>query len=204
MWMISSFLAILFPQRCIGCGKNNMSLCERCIHHARRTLSPSHPYNISLFDFQDPLIKKVIHAIKYYHRKDLVRPLVILLAQELQVLPELKNSTIVPIPMPRMRKIMRGYNQAELIAYELSTHLSLPYSFSVLTRTGHRKRQVTTTTKEKRIKNQKGSFKVLKDISGQTFLLVDDVRTTGATLDEARSMLLRYGASKVFTVTLAH
>lgn len=105
--------------------------------------------------------------------------------------------------MPRMRKLIRGYNQAELIAYALGKRLSLPVRLA-LARTKSPSRQATITEKALRMKNQKGSFGVVGDVSHKTIILVDDVTTTGATLLEARAVLLKHQAKSVHAFALAH
>jgi ComF family protein len=163
-----------------------------------------HPHIISIFDFRDPLIKRAIHAIKYYHRKDLVGPLAFELASELRALSGIETYTLVPVPMPRLRKLLRGYNQAERIAEELSRLLALPVDANVLVRTHASRRQAMVKTKAERLKNQAGSFSIEKSSAGMNLILVDDVTTTGATVEEARRILLRNGAKSVLAATLAH
>ena len=164
-----------------------------------------------MYSFRDPLIKKVIHAIKYFHRKDLIQPLTHELAQELNKIVSpgpyiLVPSAylLIPIPMPLLRKYMRGYNQAEIIAKELSKECSLPVTTTILARTRSPKRQVMTTTRGERLRNQHKSFKINKNVKNLNIILVDDVTTTGATIFEARKILLEAGASTVRAVTLAH
>jgi ComF family protein len=99
---------------------------------------------------------------------------------------------------------MRGYNQADFIARELSQECSLPYTTKLLTRTGRHIRQVTTKSRSERLKNQNNSFVAKGNVEGLHCILVDDVTTTGATIDEARKTLLRAGAMTVHAVTIAH
>lgn len=202
--MVTSFFQILFPPRCFGCGKGTVSLCARCIRLSRKSLSSPYPYITSIFDFKDPLIKRVIHASKYYHRKDLLPPLVLELAQELKHVPDIHLYALVPIPMPRIRKLLRGYNQSELIAQQLSTLLSIPASTSILGRIKTPLRQAVTKTKTERMKNQHGSFGIVDGAYSTHIILIDDVTTTGATLVEARNILLKNGAQSVLAYTLAH
>jgi competence protein ComFC len=204
MWMISYLFEILFPPSCLGCRKAGTSLCDRCIKLSRKVLSTPYPYTISLFDFKDPLVKRAIHALKYYHRRDLALPLADALTAELKNIPHLETYTLVPIPMPRFRKLFRGYNQAELIAQQLSRVLTIPVQTNVLKRSTSPTRQVTMHTKTERIKNQHGSFSCDLDLSGMNFIIIDDVTTTGATLNEARSVLLKKNAKQVYAATVAH
>lgn len=204
---ISKLLALFFPPQCYGCSKEGFSLCVDCLKQCRKSLDTPAIFITSIYSFRDPLIKKAIHAIKYFHRRDLIEPLTQELAEELKA-----NSyklmangwTLVPIPMPRIRKYMRGYNQAELIAKALAKQCSLTINTKALTRLHAPKRQVMTKTKSERLQNQHGSFKVISNVHNMDILLVDDVTTTGATLIEARKALLKAGANTVRAVTIAH
>jgi ComF family protein len=206
MWMMrssfSKILDTLFPKRCFACKKEGQSLCKRCIDGTRKSLETPHPYILSIFSFKDPLIRQAIHALKYYHRRDIIPVLAQHLAQEMRQ--RYYSGVLVPIPMPRGRLYVRGYNQAKEIARELSKELGLPLSTSLLARKLSPSRQVTHIQRRERLRNQRGSFIVTSDLRELDIILVDDVTTTGATIDEARTALLRAGARSVQAVTLAH
>ncbi len=208
MWMISKIITILFPSHCYKCQKEGFSLCASCLKNCKKSLDTPEPYITSIYSFKDPLIKKLIHAIKYFHRKDLIEPLTQELAHEIRVTDNYKGIaddwTLVPIPMPRLRKYMRGYNQAEYIAQSLSQQCSLPINTDLLNRLSSPQRQVTTKTRSERLKNQYHSFKVINDVRDMNIILVDDVTTTGATISEARRVLLKAGAKSVKALTIAH
>ena len=106
--------------------------------------------------------------------------------------------------MPKFRKYIRGYNQAELITEELTKKLPTLTITHALMRNKSPKRQVTTRTRSERLLNQQGSFKTIENVTELNIILVDDVTTTGATLLEARKELLAHGAASVRCVTLAH
>lgn len=208
MWMIAKvfhFLGnILFPPRCMSCGKQDVALCEHCISRSRKSLITPRPFIISHFDFKEPVIRRSVHAIKYYHRRDLIHPLVMPLRKQLLLLPNIEKYVLVPIPMPRTRKLVRGYNQAELIARELGKTLALPVRADILERARGGSRQVKAKTRTERMKNQQGAFRTKESPARMRILLVDDVVTTGATLEEARKVLLSEGALNVHAATLAH
>ena len=157
----------------------------------------------SIYSFRDPLVRRAIHAIKYFHRKDLLEPLSKELAHELSQ-ESYKSYTLVPIPMPRLRRYMRGYNQAGLLAEILSKKTSLPFRCDVLVRTHNVARQVRAKERSSRLKNQRGSFRVVGTVENMNIALIDDVTTTGATINEARKMLLQAGARTVKVFTIAH
>lgn len=213
MWIIKSCLTkiitIFFPPNCYNCRKEGFTLCSTCLKCCKKSIDSPALYIKSIYSFHDPLIKKVVHAIKYFHRRDLIEPLTQTLANEIKgyistLNIDTSNLVLVPIPMPRLRKYMRGYNQAELIALELSKQCSLPVKTNILTRKYSPKRQVTTKTKSERLQNQRNSFETISSVKNMSIILVDDVTTTGATLTEARKILLKAGAKSVFAVTIAH
>lgn len=212
MWMIyeviSKFLNILFPLSCIKCKKEGNSFCEQCLSLCKKSLDTPALYHISIYSFKDPYIKKAIHAIKYFHKKDLISSLTydlsLKIQEEIRKHPENIPWILVPIPMPRLRKYMRGYNQTELIAEEIAKHIPHTKVICALKRNKASKRQVTTKTRSERLQNQQGAFKTSINIKDKYIILIDDVTTTGATLLEARKTLLKSGARKVYTATIAH
>jgi ComF family protein len=113
-------------------------------------------------------------------------------------------SVLIPIPMPRLRRYIRGYNQAELFAEEISRQTGLPLYRDTVIRKHSPKRQVTLRTRTSRLTNQKGSFMVTKDVIGLCIIVIDDVTTTGSTVAEARKVLLSARAKSVTAITVAH
>lgn len=212
MWMIISFFSkainIFFPPLCFGCKTENKTLCDNCLKRCKRAIDTPAIWIISIYDFQDILIKKVIHSIKYYHRRDLIKPFAEILSKELKnsdIYKTKGNSLIlVPIPMPKLRKYLRGYNQAELITRELAKNINLPYGDDLLIRLKTTKRQAKISSRKERINNQKNSFYASKEVANLNIILIDDVTTTGATLNEARETLIKSGALSVNALTIAH
>jgi competence protein ComFC len=212
MWMIISFLSkiadIIFPKSCYGCGKENFKICDKCLKRCTKAVETPSLYITSIYSFKDPLIKQIIHEIKYYHHSDLIETLVKEVANEFQKTIDYELSAInwvlIPIPMPRLRKYIRGYNQSEIIAKKLGEKLSLPVNSNLLIRSYSPKRQVSTKTRNERIKNQYNTFRVNNNVKDLNIILVDDVTTTGATLNEARRVLLKAGAKSIRAITIAH
>lgn len=211
MWVFydiwHTFITILFPPACFICKKENVTLCTTCTATMARAFTFPYTYSYSYFSFKDTSVKQCIHAIKYYHRPDLIEPLVKQSVYELEVLTKRHhNALLVPIPTTRFRTLMRGYNQAERIAKAYGKILNIPVTSHVLIRTKRNKRQVLTRSKSERLQNQMNTFIVNanSNLPERTIILIDDVTTTGATLHEARRVLLASGAKDVFAYTLAH
>lgn len=199
---------LFFPPYCFICKKGNDrdALCKECLSLLSPAITTPSPFITNIYSFKDPRIKKIIHAIKYYHRKDLIIPLAKKLAQEITFMEKYESYTLIPIPMPALRKYVRGHNHSEVLAKCISEEISLPITNSTLLRNPlvSKKRQAIISSRKERFQNQKNVFVVAGSVAGMNIILIDDVTTTGATLSEARRALLAHGASSVCAYTIAH
>lgn len=206
MWMIQSLstkiIEFIFPKHCFMCKKEGVSLCEPCLLTLTPPLTTPFPWITSLYSFKKNELKRVIHALKYFHRKDLSSPFAKELSKLLTALPP--TSLLVPIPMNTLRKLRRGHNHTETLVKDIHTITGIPFSTTLLVRSVAHKQQVKTKNKKERFSNQKGAFYLAQDPKGLTIILIDDVTTTGATLHEARNLLLKHGAEHVLAYTIAH
>lgn len=112
---------------------------------------------------------------------------------------------LIPVPLHSKRLRARGFNQALLLVKELSRRTRIPYAKRLLRKGISTIPQVNLNGKE-REKGVRGSFHIQReeDIEGKSILLVDDVYTTGATVNECSKVLLKGGAERVDVLTLAH
>jgi len=112
---------------------------------------------------------------------------------------------LIPVPLHPKRLRERGFNQALLLVKELSQRTRIPYSKGLLRKRIPTPPQVNLSGGE-REKGVRGSFHIQKDeeIKGKSILLVDDVYTTGATVNECSKVLLKAGAERVDVLTIAH
>jgi ComF family protein len=116
---------------------------------------------------------------------------------------DVQGDLVVPIPLGVKRLRERGYNQAGLLAHPFALALQLPYRPRALKRIKETRTQVGLSIPQRR-KNVEGAFKADPDIvSGKSVIVMDDVMTTGATLDEAGQALKQAGASQVVGFSLA-
>lgn len=117
-----------------------------------------------------------------------------------------KNAVLVPIPLSLHRERQRGYNQAYLLAEEMSKRIEVPL-YLFLVRHKATKSQVGKTQEERR-ENIKDAFSAKEigkiELKGKTVFLVDDVVTSGATMNEAAKVLKRAGAKHVYGLAFAH
>lgn len=209
-------LNLLYPPRCGGCGVAGQGwLCELCLRQIRRwpasqqtitRLVPA-PWDhtelaITCAAVYTPPLREAIHAFKYEGSPALSQPLARFLADVWQQ-QCIQADVIVPVPLHPKRQRERGYNQSEHLARHLSTLIGVPVDPRALKRSRHTEQQASLGAAE-RVRNVQGAFAALPERSnGKLIVLLDDVCTTGATLCECASALLRAGAASVCALTLA-
>jgi ComF family protein len=150
-------------------------------------------------------IRELIHAFKYTRSTHLRSPLALLCLEGARGVPAIADlNLIVPVPLHRSRLRQRGFNQAVLLGRVMSRHLSLPMIPDALVRTRATEPQIELSAAERRV-NVRGAFSVnnYEQIAGRGILLLDDVMTTGSTMDECAKELKKAGAATVVAVTVA-
>ncbi len=187
---------------CDKCGESLDSLanfCLNCKKSSKRYFTKARaPF---LYDGE---IKNLIHNLKYNNKQYIGECLSEFLVDEYK-----KNNFdvdfVVPIPLNPKRLKQRGYNQALLLCKKFETELNLNINTTNLIRTVDTPTQ-TALTKDERKQNLENAFKVVdkKLFRGKKILVVDDVYTTGATMEEASKTLLDCGASEVYCLSVAH
>lgn len=116
-----------------------------------------------------------------------------------------RNLVLVPIPISQKRFIERGYNQAKLIAKELTRSLPRTTTRILLQRTSRYAKQALVSDRAARFQNQSGSMRVTETLDPHVgYIIIDDVTTSGATLAEAKRALRAAGAKHVIAAVLAH
>lgn len=144
--------------------------------------------------------RELIHEYKFYGRNYYYKIFVEILANRF------KDSiydvdTIIAIPMTGREKAKRGFDQIEIIAKELALALGISYLEGALKKTKETKRQVSLGYQE-RLENLEDSFELVKDISTKKILLIDDIITTGATINEVNKALIKGEPQSVQGLTI--
>lgn len=156
----------------------------------------------SLFRF-DGAVRRAVLDFKYRSVKALAAPLAQLMGEYLVANP-LPAEVLVPVPLHPRRLRQRGYNQSSLLARELSKPTSLPLVEGSLVRLRDTPPQTRTKSAEERQSNVAEAFLCRgRDLEGKSILLIDDVCTSGATLDACARALKAAGAASVWGLTVA-
>ncbi len=224
MNIINIILSFIFPPRCALCGKIKYSLinkiCEKCLKDLPLTYSkPAFPMGekhdgrnkvyfysvISPFYYID-CVRTGILGLKFYGRRETASFLGAYMADSILNNAFYKDiDLILSVPASRQRQNKRGYNQCYLIAKEIAKILNIELHKNILIRKKNASPQSLAKNKNERKRNVLNAFEVLNSqaIEGKNILLVDDVVTTGATLNECAKILKKNGANKVLCVTAA-
>lgn len=186
-------LPSLPPGQCPQCAEQTThgERCGACLQ-----TPPHFDRTVAAFRYDFP-VDRIIHALKYGHQLAVAGWLAQALAARL---PE-GNALIVALPLHRDRLRERGFNQSWEIAQALGKRLQQPTDGSSLLRTRGTPPQAELPLSERQ-RNVRGAFECIADLGGREILLVDDVMTTGSTVNEAARVLKLHGASRV-TVAVA-
>jgi len=208
-------LSLAFPKICISCNREGTHLCEDCL--ALLPVNqwvyplPTSSRLSSLFaavSYEERLAQLLIRQLKYPpFLRDLPAQCAYLIGAHIALArpqQDFSDFLLCPVPLHKRRLKWRGYNHAEEIAKQLGRVLSLPVVTKALVKTKGTLPQVNLN-KETRLKNMRGVFGIQngEEIRGKQIILVDDVFTTGATMDECARVLKKAGAHEVFGAVVA-
>lgn len=225
MALINDFMSLIYPRRCEACGnllfKHEMYLCNFCLLNLPKSDFHKYPGNplehafsgrvpfnfaMSLYVFEKSgKVQKLLHHIKYEGQKELAAFLGKYYAAELQR--DLKNTffdAVVPVPLHKKKLRQRGFNQSEWFAKGIAEALGAALDTTSLVRTAETATQ-TNKKKYQRWENVEGIFEVSDPsrLKGKHILLVDDVITTGATIEAACSALSGIGGLEISIAAIA-
>ena len=218
-------LDILFPPYCVGCGKEGAFICLSCRRALPRITPPICPkcgrpqasgilcpdcagWQAAIDGIRSPFrfegaMREAIHRLKYQNLRALAVPLASMLQEYLNSSP-LDVDVLMPVPLHRKRLRERGYNQARLLAQELGRLINIAVADDVLVRRRHTPPQARTTTVQERRLNIADAFACLDGrMRGRKVLLLDDVATSGVTLDACARVLKANGVASVWGLAMA-
>ncbi len=220
-WVVLDWI---YPPQCGGCGKGGSRWCPACASRTKRILGPvcpkcgqmqesdvlcthcrldpPHYYLLRSWAVFGGTLREAIHQLKYKRNvalgEVLARPLVQFIQDQHWMV-----DIVQPVPLSLARLAERGYNQASLLARPIALGLGVKFKPQGLRRIKHTLSQVGLTVRERQ-KNVENAFRADHEyVHGKNVLVVDDVTTTGSTMDACACALLEAGAARVYGLTLA-
>lgn len=190
---------------CVRCGKplpDGGAHCWQCRHHTGPRWKCAVIRSAVVFG---PQVRELIHAFKYAQQQQWTAYLAGWMNTAWNKYPDLAEAQLlIPVPLHRKKLKSRGYNQSLLLAEALARQRCLPVDSTSLQRVRNTPSQ-TKFGREGRLKNMSGAFTCVQPekVKGKIVLLIDDVATTGATLEGCAQALKEAGAKKVIAYTLA-
>lgn len=223
--MISHLLNLFYPKSCLGCDQflltTEVIICTQCRHEIPLTHHHLREDNEVMMKFYGRLPLEHASSLMYFHKKGIVQELIHNLkyrgheevgtligdwyGNELKSCENLKSiDAIIPIPLHRKKLRKRGFNQVQTFGQSLSKHLNCPYDESILKRLQHSKTQTFKNLMSRNeIKSHTFQSYFTTEHHNKHFLLIDDVITTGATLESAGKALLEIPGVKLSIVCMA-
>ena len=213
MRFLKSLVSLIFPNLCIVCGRElchgEHRICVECRWDLPMTgyalqeqnyvtelfaarLEFDHACALLFFESGD--LRRLIHRLKYRSRADIARLMGEIFGYYLRQSPYYRDiDLLVPVPLHWFKRLIRGYNQAEEICLGMSRAMGIECDFSLVKRKRFTEQQARKETEE-RWDNVRGAFRYRGgDLSGRKLLLIDDVLTTGSTIEACGTELLKSG-----------
>lgn len=221
-------LDLLFPPRCVGCQRGGALLCPACLQTMQPLTVPLCPHcgtplsrpdtpcaacqqhrfrlnGLRCVQFYQGALRSAIHALKYHNQQRLAEPLGDLLARAFTAY-GLRADIIVPLPLHEQRQQERGYNHAALLARVCAAHLRIPCLENLVVRQRPTRAQVGLSVQQRQ-QNVNGAFALMPGtITGSfpygTIVLIDDVCTTGSSLEACAAPLYAAGVREIWGLVL--
>ena len=223
---VSTSIDLLFPKRCVGCDVEGAFLCSECSDDLPLLEPPycficSQPGDLTMRlcrrCWERPLqidgirspcrfegaIRNAVHSLKYRNLRAMAPVLASLLA-DFVVSQSIEADLLIPAPLHPKRERSRGYNQSLLLARETGMLLNMEISNDALRRVQNNPSQASVSNEDERWANVANAFQASPDlVGGKRVIILDDVCTTGATLEACSLALKAAGALSVHGLTLA-
>ncbi len=224
-FLVTPFLDFVFPPLCISCNQllpdSSQRVCDQCWSTIER-VTRDHPLYVetrtkltdsgvvtdlvSQFVFQkEGAFQHIAHALKYSGYESIGRELGRRIGCTMNEW-GVSADGLIPIPLHKAKKRERGYNQAERIAQGIAQTTGIPLQTNLVRRKKHTQTQTQLNLDQRRT-NMEEAFEVPASatplVQGRTFIVVDDVITTGATIESCAQELKRAGASRIIAASAA-
>jgi ComF family protein len=228
--ILEIILDILFPKRCPGClclVKDDSNFCNSCLNQIKiynslfcvkcggrlydfkKICHPKQKFILGAATNYNKITENAIHLLKFKYASRAAWPLANLLINYFnQILNysylNISNFIVIPIPLSKKRLRWRGFNQSKLIAQIFADYFNLKLETDILLRVKHSKPQSEINDVNQRKLNVNGCFQIQNEnkIKNKNILLIDDIITTGSTMNEAVSILKLAGAQKIIGLAI--
>ena len=214
--MLDFILDLIYPPVCGVCGKiDKNSLCKKCeiqlrkqavygIDHYSQDSDQIIDEHLYIFMYGG-VIRQIFLNYKFNEKAYLYKTFTNFLLKNEKFVEIIKSyDIIIPVPVSKERRKKRGYNQSGLIAKEISKKLNIPINQTSLKKVKNIVAQ-STLNKEQREKNIQGAYimKNAKSLKSKKVLIIDDIYTTGSTINECSKILYEVGTNKIGALTIA-
>ncbi|MBR3250053.1 MAG: ComF family protein [Clostridia bacterium] len=214
--MLDFILDLIYPPVCGVCGKiDKNSLCKKCeiqlrkqavygIDHYSQDSDQIIDEHLYIFMYGG-VIRQIFLNYKFNEKAYLYKTFTNFLLKNEKFVEIIKSyDIIIPVPLSKERRKKRGYNQSGLIAKEISKKLNIPINQTSLKKVKNIVAQ-STLNKEQREKNIQGAYilKNAKSLKSKKVLIIDDIYTTGSTINECSKILYEVGTNKIGALTIA-
>jgi len=203
------WLDFLFPLRTDEAVLRDISIDDFLALMVPRLVPETRPGTVALLPFNNPLVRSAIHEAKYHGSERAFSFLATALSEYLCDADDVHTTrsnlvVLVPVPLGKERRKERGFNQVEEITNRAAHELDIAVNATLLERTRETISQVSLP-RQKREENTRGAFRATRHAdSAYTYIIIDDVLTTGATLQAAIDALKGAGAKHIIPLALAH
>lgn len=213
LWFINHVINLIYPNVCGICDKIcRNELCPKCENNLKNIAKfkintykdKNFRKHLYIFNYEG-IIKEILIKFKFNERPYIYKSFVKFLIKNKKICRFLKSyDIIIPVPIHYNRKITRGYNQSALIARDIAKNVEIVYEDKVLFKKVDNKPQ-STKNKEDRKKNVIGVYYIKNEhkIIGKKVLILDDIYTTGSTVNECSKILRQAGAKYIDVITVA-
>jgi len=194
----------LFPPRVDEILIRNIAPDAFCTLIDPKIVPKTQPETVALLQFADTRVRGAIHEAKYHGNTHALELLAVVLSEYLRDADDIRKPIIVPVPLGKERRKERGFNQSEEIARRVSQAIGIAVDATLLERTRETASQVSLP-RDARQENMRGAFLASQPADPiYTYIVIDDVITTGATLGAAIDALRNAGATHIVPLALAH
>lgn len=217
--MFEQILNLIYPPSCGICGKfSKNNLCKKCeLKLKDHELSEKQSYRklkgkhfdsfFSLFKYEGIIREKIIEY-KFEDKPYLYKLFSKIISKKVKIFGLLESGydIIIPVPIHKKKKWLRGYNQTELISKEISKDMNIEYQNNMLVKIKNTESQSSLSKKDRKsnIKDVFGlNYKCIEKIKNKKIILFDDIYTTGSTVNECSKVLKKYGVGEILVLTIA-